>query len=309
MKFQKNVLLKNYTTVGIGGPAKLFFKATTVEKLIEAVLLAKQQKLPYLILGEGSNMLVSDKGFPSLVIKNNLQEIIGFKDVIKVGAGTLLAKLVVTTVRQNLSGLQKLAGIPGTVGGAVYGNAGAYGTAIFDHITRVNAFNLDTEKIMNMTQKECLFDYRHSVFSQGNYIILEIHFKLSKLQGESLEAQMKEILKQRAAKNYGEGKNPGSFFKNIIVTDLPTEIIKKIPSDKIIHGKIPAGYLLESMGAKGMKIGDIQVSQNHANLLMNMGNGKAADFMKLARKLQEKVKTKFGITLEPEVQLINLPPL
>lgn len=306
MRTLQNVDLKKYTTVGIGGPAKYFYKADTAEKLIEAVKWTKKQKLPYLILGEGSNMLISDKGFPGFVIKNNLQGIIGFRQILKVGTGTLLSQLVAASVRQNLEGLQKLAGIPGTVGGAVYGNAGAYGTSISEHITKVVCFDPKTEKATSLTKKQCRFDYRDSIFKKNKYIILEVHFKLSRLPSNASEAEMKDVLKQRAKKNYWEGKSPGSFFKNIPVDKLPQKYLAKIPKDQINHGKIPAGYLLEQVGAKNMQVGQIKVSQNHANLLINMGNGTADDFCKLAEDLIKKVKEKFGITLEPEVQLINI---
>lgn len=309
MDFLKNVLLKKYTTAQIGGPAKLFYKANTAEKLIEAVLLAKKQKLPYLILGGGSNVLISDAGFSGLVIKNNVTDIEGFKGIVKVGAGTLLSKLVSLTIRQNLAGLQKMAGIPGTVGGAVYGNAGAYSTSISDHITKVITFNPIAEKTTSLTYKQCQFDYRDSVFKRNNLIILEVHFKLSSLQGQALEVQMKEILQQRRAKNYWQGKSPGSFFKNIPLDKIPKKYLQLITKSEIIHGKIPAGYLLETIGAKNMQIGQIKVSQNHANLLINLGDGRAADFYALVLELMKKVRKKFGITLEPEVQLINLPPL
>lgn len=312
MKFQKNVLLKKYTTALIGGPAKLFFKANTAAKLIEAISSAKQQKLPFLILGEGSNVLVADEGFPGLVIKNEIKGIIGFKQILKVGTGTLLSQLVKLTVRQNLSGLQKLAGIPGTVGGAVYGNAGAYGVVVSDHITKVIAFDPETEKIVHLTKKQCQFDYRDSIFKKRGFIIIEIHFKLSSLPGlpdQVLEAEMKEVLKQRAAKNYWQGKSPGSFFKNIPVDKVSSKSLKLIPKSEIVHGKIPAGFLLEQVGAKNTQIGQIKISQNHANLIINLGDGKAADFHALALQLAKRVKKKFGISLEPEVQLINLPSL
>lgn len=318
MKFQKNIILKNYTTADVGGPARYFYKATSAPKLKEAVDFANKQNLPILILGGGSNLLISDAEFPGVVIKNEIKGILGFKQILKVGAGALLSQLVATAVRQNLAGLQKLAGIPGTVGGAIYGNAGAYGTAIGDNITKVLCFDPQKGTVVSLTRKQCQFDYRDSVFKkngfkgacpQASLIILEAHFKLTRLPGESLEVQMKEVLKKRAAKNYWEGKNPGSFFKNVLVENLSEEILKLIPEDKIIYGKVPAGFLLESVGAKGMKSGKVEVSDNHANLIINTGNGKASDFIKLASILAKKVKDKYGITLEPEVQFVGIATL
>lgn len=315
IRFQKNIILKNYTTAGVGGHARYFYKAASAPKLMEAVEFANKQNLPILILGGGSNLLISDAGFPGVVIKNEVKSILGFKQIFKVGAGTLLSQLIDTTVRQNLAGLQKLAGIPGTVGGAIRGNAGAYGASTGDCITRVVAFDPQNKKLISLTKKQCLFAYRDSIFKknclkgaspQASLIILEGHFKFTKAIGNNLKQEAQKILKDRLSKNYWEGKNPGSFFKNILAENLSEEVLKLIPKEKQIHGKISAGFLLESVGAKGMKSGKIEVSSNHANLLINTGEGKAEDFVKLAKTLQQKVKEKYGITLEPEVRLIGL---
>lgn len=309
MRTQKNIDLKKYTTAGVGGPAKYFCTVSSIDKMIEAVNWTKKQKIPYFILGNGSNVLISDNGFPGLVIKNNIKGIIGFKQIIKVGTGTLLSELVITSVRQKLSGLQKLIGIPGTVGGAIYGNAGAYGTSISDHLTKIVALDPESEKIIILTRKQCEFDYRESIFKKKDFIILEAHFKLTAVKRKTPAKQMKEILKQRAAKNFWEGKSPGSFFKNIQAEKISEDILKTIPKEKIIHNKIPAGFILENVGAKNQQIGDVKVSKTHANLLINIGNGTSADFCALAKKLMKLVKEKYNIVLEPEVQLINLPPL
>lgn len=308
MRAQKNIILSEFTTSGVGGPAKYFYKADSVDKLIEAVNWAGSKKLPFFILGGGSNVIFADKGFPGLVIKNDIKGIVGFRQIIKVGTGTLLSKLISFTVSEHLSGLEKLAGIPGTVGGAVFGNAGAYGEAAGDRITKVICFDPKQNKIVSLTKKQCKFDYRSSAFKTNNLLILEVHFKLTKKTG-NLSMEVKEILKKRGEKNFWQDKNPGSFFKNIPVEKISPETLKLIPKDKIIHGKVTAGYLLESINAKGKKVGNIAVSADHANLLVNIGEGKAEDFYNLAKILISGVKDKFGIILEPEVQLINFPSL
>lgn len=304
IRFQKNIILKNYTTAGVGGPAKYFYKAASVEKLMEAVEFANKQNLPILILGGGSNLLISDAGFPGVVIKNEIKGILGFKQIFKIGAGTLLPELVNLTISKKLSGFEKLVGIPGTVGGAIRGNSGAYGVSVGDSITRVIAFDIKKKKTVSLTKKQCQFAYRDSIFKKNNLIILEGHFKFTKTTGETLKQTAQTILKDRLSKNYWEGKNPGSFFKNVLAENVSQETSKLIPKDKIIYGKIPVGFLLESVGAKGMKSGKIKVSDNHANLLINTGDGKASDFIKIASILAKKVKDKYGITLEPEVQII-----
>lgn len=309
MRPQKNVDLSAFNTSGVGGPAKYFYAATSTEKLIEAVNWATAKKLPYLILGGGSNVLIADSGFPGLVIKNNIKGIVGFRQIIKVGSGVLLSQLITTTVKQNLSGLEKLAGIPGTIGGGVYGNAGAYGEALGDHITSVVCFDPLKNKVASLTKKQCQFNYRDSIFKKNGYIILEANFKLTKIKGAAPVKEVRAVLKQRAVQNFWQGKNPGSFFKNIFVENMPPESLKLIPKEKIVYGKITAGYLLDSIGAKGRKVGGVQVSDTHANLIINTGNAKTADFIKLATALIKEVKEKFGVILEPEVQLINLPPI
>jgi UDP-N-acetylmuramate dehydrogenase len=302
---KKNVSLAPLTTIGLGGPAKYFYAAKTAEKLTEATTWAIQKKMPYLVIGSGSNLLFPDGGFSGLVIKNEIKGITGYKGLLKADSGTLLFNLVSTSVNQGLSGLQKLAGIPGTVGGAVFGNAGAYGVSIGDCITKVSVLDSEKNRLISLTKAQCSFSYRSSAFKKHPYIILEVHFKLPKGNKKLLQSQLSEILKDRGGKKYWEGKSAGSFFKNVLVSEVSKEALTKIPKEKIIQGKIPAGFLLENVDAKGMKVGKIKVSDNHANLLINTGDGKTDDVIKLAKILQQKVKTKFDITLEPEVQLIN----
>lgn len=305
MNLQKDIPLKNYTTVQIGGPAKFFVTVDTQEELIEALKYAKNNNLPHLMLGGGSNLLVSDEGFPGLVIRNQIQDIIQKDNLITVSSGTPLGVFIGWTLQNNFSGFQKLIGIPGTIGGAIYGNAGAYGAATADFIDKVTCF--DGEKIITLSKDECQFGYRSSIFKKNGNIILSASFTLEPGNSEELIKIAKETLPQR--NKYGGLKSPGSFFKNIPADSLSEETLKQIPEDKINHGKLPAGYLLESIGAKGKQVGDIQVSDFHANLITNLGAGTAKDFHQLASELVKLVKEKFGITLEPEVQLINLPPL
>ncbi len=305
MQFADNFPLKNVTTLNIGGPAKKFFIVKTQEELAEALHYAKQNNLSSLIIGGGSNLLISDAGFDGLVIKN---EITGIKDTSKVGpdsfevcvkSGTLLQELIDYTIKSGLSGLQKLTGIPGTVGGAVYGNAGAYGQSISDHIVSVDQLN----------KSECAFGYRSSIFKTSKQAILEITFKLEPGDPEILKKEAEEVLAKRLVKYPAGIKCPGSFFKNLIASEIPEEILKNIPPEKIVFGKVPAGALLEEVGAKGQSLNDIEISPIHGNLFINKGSGTAKDFYTLAKTYAIKVKEKFGLTLVPEVQLINLPPL
>jgi len=327
LQFEDNYPLSKLTTLQIGGPAKKFVKVKTEEELIEAIKYAKDQLIPYLIIGGGSNLLVADEGINCLVIKN---EITGINytpprsnfvtprrwpqgllrgGILKVKSGTSLQEFVNYTITHGLSSLQKLAGIPGTVGGAVYGNAGAYGQAISDHIIKIAALNPDKLTIEQFNNLQCRFNYRDSIFKQNHDIILEVIFKLENGDQETLQQEAKEILTKRLVKYPPGIKCPGSFFKNIVAETLPKDILDKIPPGKIVYGKLPAGALLEEVGAKGQSLDGIEIASYHANLFINKGAGSAKAFYDLAKTYAEKVKEKFGITLEPEVQLINLPPL
>ncbi len=317
MQFADNYPLKNVTTLQIGGPAKKFVSITNPEELIEAIHYTKEQNLPYLVIGGGSNLLVADGGFDGTVIKNETTGIIQNGNELIAKSGTTLQELVDFTIQHALNGLQKLAGIPGTVGGAVYGNAGAYGQTISDHLTTVSALNTNNLTIEQFNNPDCKFNYRDSIFKKneqalsfGNkFIILEVKFRLEPGDSQKLTEEAKEILAKRLIKYPAGIKCPGSFFKNLVASQIPEEILKNIPPEKIVYGKLPAGALLEEVGAKGQKSDGIEIASYHANLFINQGAGNAAAFYNLAKIYAEKVKEKFGISLEPEVQLINLPPI
>ena len=301
--FRQNEPLKNHTTLGIGGPAKFFVEAESEEELAEIVRKALKDNIPSLVIGEGSNLLVSDSGFAGLIVKNKLKGIEIKDGLVSVKAGTPLQELVDFTIEKGLTGMQKMTGIPGTVGGAIYGNAGAYGQTISDHIVRVRVF--DAEKTLWVDKDECNFSYRDSDFKKNKYILLKAEFKLDKGDAETLKKEADETLSVRLQKYKPGIACPGSFFKNVQVKDLSQEQLEKIPKDKIVYGKIPAGYLLEEVGAKGARRGEIEIASFHANLFMNRGGGTAKDFFTLSEEFRQKVKDKFGIELEPEVQLIG----
>lgn len=307
MKFIDNFIMKNITTLQIGGPVKKFVSINSMEELKEAINFAKQNNMKFLVIGGGSNLLVSDLGYDGLIIKNEIKGSKREGDRLIVKAGTVLQVLVDLSILHGLSGLEKLAGIPGTVGGAVYGNAGAYGQTISDTISQVKAF--DSQNILTLKKDQCQFNYRDSVFKKNRMIILEVSFTLDTFDPSYLANDAREVLKKRLVKYPPGIKCPGSFFKNIVASTLPKEILEKIPPEKIVYGKLPAGTLLEEVGAKGDCLDGIYIADYHANLFINKGEGTAQAFYTLAKKYAQKVKEKFGITLEPEVQLINLPPL
>lgn len=308
------------TTLQIGGPAKLFVKVSTEDGLIEAINYAKQNNLDFLIIGGGSNLLVNDTGVDKLVIKNEITGLITSRVgsdsfEVKVKSGTNLQDLVDYTIQHGLAGLNKMTGIPGKLGGAVYGNAGAYGQTISDQIASLTVLSPSVIPanagihLKNLLKEECDFKYRDSTFKKNNLIILEVTFNLASADPKTLQQEADEVLQKRLIKYPPGIKCPGSFFKNIVADTLPKEILDKIPSEKIVYGKLPAGTLLEMVGAKGTSEDGIYIADYHANLFINKRNGTAKAFYNLAKKYAQKVKDKFGIELEPEVQLINLPAI
>ncbi|MBI2017594.1 UDP-N-acetylmuramate dehydrogenase [Candidatus Daviesbacteria bacterium] len=305
MQIKSNYPLSQVTTLQIGGPAKKFVEVSSNEELTKAINFAKANNLNYLVIGEGSNLLVSDKGVDKLIIKNSITGIASQGSTLRVQSGTVLQELVDFSIKYGLAGLQKLTGIPGTVGGAIYGNAGAYGQTISDHIVEVTVLNPSTV----IPAQGCGFNYRDSNFKRNHHIILEVTFQFEKSDPQIMKAEAKEVLSKRLVKYPPGIKCPGSFFKNIVADTLSKEILDKIPKKAIIYGKLPAGYLLEQVGAKGNSLDGIYIADYHANLFINNDHGNAQAFHDLAKKYAEKVYEKYGIKLEPEVQLINLPPL
>ena len=301
--YQKDISLKDYTTTKVGGPAKFLVTVEKEDDLEKIFGIVKNNKINYLIIGGGSNLLVSDEGFDGVVIINRVTGVKLTDNKIFVKSGTFLSQLVIFSVKNNFTGMEQLMGIPGTVGGGIYGNAGAYGKSTSEFLEKVKV--TDGIKTYWVSKDDLTFSYRDSNFKSDKKLILEAVFDLAKGNKKDIEANFKKILSDRQ-KKYEKGIYcPGSFFKNIEVKDLPKDILEKIPEEKIVFGKIPAGYLLETVDAKGLKVGDIEVSEKHANFFVNKGKGLAIDFYNLAMLLRQKVFDKFGISLEPEVQIIG----
>jgi len=290
-KIQKNVSLKNYTTFRIGGPAKYFFVAKAKENLIGAIKMAKKMKLPFFVLGGGSNILVSDKGFNGLVIKlqitNYKLQTNSKKQIPKIyaEAGTPLALVVSEATKKNLTGLEWAAGIPGTVGGAIYGNAGAFGSSMANVIKKVEVLDVKDLKFKNYDLKDCEFGYRDSIFKKNkNLIILSATLQLKEGKKEEIEKKIQENLKSRKEKQPLNFPSAGSIFKN--------------PKG------FSAGELIERCNLKGKRVGNVKISEKHANFIVNLGRGKAKEVMKLIKIIKNRVKKKFGVVLEEEIQFL-----
>ena len=289
--FKKNVLLKNYTTFRIGGPAKYFFKAKTKEDLIKAIQAAKKLNLPFFILGEGSNILFSDKGFKGLVIKIQSSKIENKETenknkIIYVEAGVKLSHLVKLSLKNSLTGLEWAAGIPGTVGGAIRGNTGAFGGSMSDIVRSVEVLHLPESEIKNYELKNCKFSYKENIFKKNkNLIILSCILELKKGDKKEIEEKIKYFLDYREKNHPLEFFSAGCIFKN--------------PKKK------SAGELIEKCGLKGKEIGDARISEKHANFIVNLGKAHSEDVLKLINLIKKEVKKKFGIELKEEIYFIK----
>ena len=304
---ETNVRLAPLTTFNIGGRAKFLLEIADKHKLVEAVIKAKTHKIPYLVLAGGSNMVFPDRLPAGLIICYRAKPRPGVTlaatgRTVYAEAGLPLMSLVRASLKAGLAGLEALSGIPGTVGGAIFGNAGAYGQTISDRLVEIEIF--DGQNIRWLPAREGRFVYRGSIFKTTDWLILGGRWQLGRGQALELAQKSRAIIKTRNKKYLPGLKCPGSFFKNLLVADLSKKILRQIPPEKIIGGKVPAGYLLEAAGAKGLRRGKIHVPTTHGNLIVNDGGGKAADVRALAALMKKKVKAKFGITLEEEVQVI-----
>src|SRR3989344_647684 len=304
MNLKLNYPLKKVSSIKIGGIAKFFVNIKNEEGLVKIIKWAKKNKLKWFVVGEGSNLIPRDNGFNGLIVKNEIS-VFKIKDnKVFFGAGNNLLKSILKLNRLGLMGMERMAGIPGTVGGAIRGSVGAYGQEIKDNIVRVKIY--DGNKNFWISKKQCHFTYRESIFKKNkSWIILGAEFKFENENPKKLSKISKDIIKLRQQKYWSGLLCPGSFFKNIIIKNIKPSSLKKklllqIPEDKITHGKIPAGYLLEIVGSKGLRFGNIKVAKHHGNLIYNMGRGKSSEIIKLAKVLKNRVRKKFGINLAEE---------
>lgn len=302
-----NEKLSRYSTFQIGGPADFFYKLKQTKDLAPLLKFCKKHRLHYFILGGGSNILFADEGFRGLVIKIETKNISTHADTtnrskssnlahqsattaniyLTADAGLPIANLILESIKNNLSGLENWTGLPGTVGGAVRGNAGCNGLETSRILTKATIINPKTGKIRTVPNKYFNYKYRHSKLKKTPEIILSATFQLKprKISTEEQKQIISALHKSRITKQ-PFGSSTGSFFQN--------------PDPQK-----PAGLLIEQAGLKGKIIGKAQISTKHANFLINPGGATASDILKLARFAQKTVKAKFGLTLKEEVQIMS----
>ena len=333
--------LSSHTSLRVGGPATKFVNVATEAEIIDAITAVGDE--PILILGSGTNLLVSDQGFNGTVIKISNNQVKAEVDAcsgatLTIGAGENWDDFVALTIERGFAGLETLSGIPGTVGAAPIQNIGAYGHEVSEFITRVRTFDRQTKALKTFTNLECEFSYRTSIFKKnpGRFVVLEVQFQLrngelttpityAELAKElGIEVGQKaDVIKTREAVLKIRGRkgmllnssdhdcwSAGSFFTNPIISKeqsdkLPTEAPRFIQANGSI--KTSAAWLIENSGIeKGEAINGARVSTKHVLALTNSGSATATDIAQLAAKVRDAVELKFGIKLEPEVNLVGI---
>lgn len=300
----KGVPLARYTRFGIGGPADFFAETGSVEAFAAALDAAREGGIPVIAIGGGTNLIVSDRGFRGLVLRYRGEGISASGSLVTAEAGAELQALVDFTVERGLGGVETLAGIPGSAGAAVYGNAGAYGHSISERVARVRFH--DGREIRLFSGDECEFGYRESVFKRRKgWIVLSFDLEMEPADAAALQETAAEILRVRNEKFPVTMKCAGSVFKNLLFKDLPPDAAAMVPASAVREGKVPAAWFLERAGAKSMARGDIHVADYHANLIYNGGAGTAIDLCTLIQDLKARVLERFGIELQEEVQYVG----
>ncbi len=300
----RDVPLSQYTRFGIGGPADFYIETSDPASFAQALAMVRASGVESVVIGGGTNLIVADEGFRGVCLKlvSDGMRAEGLR--VEVECGAVLQALVDFTVQRGLKGLETMTGIPGSVGAAIYGNAGAYGHSIQERV-RVVRF-LDGETVREFSNAECGFHYRESIFkSNKQWVILSALLEMEAGDAAVLQETADRILTTRNRKYPPTMKCAGSIFKNFLLSELPAEVVAEIPGSVVIEGKVPSAWFLEQVGAKGMKRGGIEVADYHANLIYNAGGGTARELVAIVDELKRRVRGRWAIPLEEEVQYVG----
>jgi UDP-N-acetylmuramate dehydrogenase len=337
---KENIPLAPFTTLRLGGAARYFVKAETVEDVLLAVDYANENNLPLFILGGGSNIVVADEGFNGLVLQIALRGILEEGNLITVAAGEDWDSFVAWCVERNYAGIECLSGIPGFVGGTPVQNVGAYGQEVSKTIVSVRVFDRTRNEIVDLTNEQCGFSYRTSIFNtteREHYIVLSVTFALTENGAPALRYKdllqffsdkdsptLKEVrdavIEIRSRKSMvinpddSNSRSAGSFFKNPIVSEEKFLKIKSLVNELVPHFpaddgqvKIPAAWLIERAGfQKGYVKGNVGLSTNHTLAIINRGGATAKDVIELMKEIQKRVEEKFSVQLKPEPVFVGL---
>ncbi|MBV8071384.1 MAG: UDP-N-acetylmuramate dehydrogenase [Acidobacteriaceae bacterium] len=304
LSVRENAPLSEFTRFGIGGPAALLGDTNSEPAFIEAMGAVQDMGLRRMVIGGGTNLVVADSGFEGVVLRYTGSKITRIGNTLHAEAGAVLQDVVDQSIAFGLKGMQTMTGIPGYLGGAIYGNAGAYGHSIQERVRQVQFF--DGEQTVCFDNEACQFRYRESAFKQHKeWVILSCELEFESGPPEELAKTADEIRAIRDAKYPPAMKCAGSIFKNLLIVNLPAPVVTQIPAKAIREGKVASAWFLEQTGARGMRRGDIQVAPYHANLVYNDGAGTSADLVAVIEELKHRVYDRFGIELEEEVQYVG----
>jgi UDP-N-acetylmuramate dehydrogenase len=307
-RVKTNEPLKNHTTYHIGGPADFYLEVNSIDEVKTALAAAKEDGLPTFILGGGSNILVSDDGIRGLVIVPSFRKMEINDKRVYAEAGVISALFARLVSEAGFAGLEWSAGLPGTVGGAIRGNAGGYGSSYGDAVMSVRAIDLRDGREVDLPKNQCGFAYRESIFKKDPYFILGASFSLKPGDKAMLVGKMNEIVAARSVKiPFGVG-SAGSVFKNHYFNS-PEELSERVrialPPEYLASKKIPAAWLIESLGLKGKIIGKAQISPKHANFFVNTGGATASEVRELVAYAKMRVLDEYGIQLHEEIQYVG----
>tara|TARA_B100000768_G_scaffold34329_1_gene32940 strand:+ start:574 stop:1590 length:1017 start_codon:yes stop_codon:yes gene_type:complete len=332
-----NYSLKNHNTFGINVEAKYFSTFNSMIELKEILKINLHKKEKFFILGSGSNILLT-KDFDGFILHNKIEGICIIEDnendiIVEVGSGVVWHDFVMWSVNQELSGIENLALIPGTVGASPVQNIGAYGMEAKDSITKVHTLEIKNKKVKIFSNKDCEFSYRNSIFKkekEKKFIITKVEFRLSKehfnrTEYGAIEEELKKLklkanpatiakavikIRNRKLPNPKVLGNSGSFFKNPVIETSEFNVLKKEFPEIIGYTisnsqtKVAAGWLIDNAGLKGYRKADAGVHKNQALVLVNYGNATGTEIIKLAKEIQQKIKAQYGIIIEPEVSIL-----
>jgi len=299
---KRNESLKNHTSLGVGGLAQFFYFAKDFDDLIKAVSVARNAGAPYRVIGRGTNIIFSDLGFEGLLIVNNSNDLVIDQESGRIIAdsGVALSRLILEAASAGLGGLEPLYGIPGSVGGAIIGNCGAHGVSIGDAVLSASLL-VSSDKIVSFPSSWFKFGYRTSILkyqkNEAPPVVLKVIFQLQRRRKENVLEEIAKYKKWREVHQPLGEKTCGSIFKNPAQTDNIAGTPLKEKS---------AGYLLEQVGAKKLRVGDARVSKKHANWIINAGQAKAIDVRALIEKMRDLVEDNFKIILKEEIEYLGV---
>lgn len=304
LTLSQDVSLAAHTRFGIGGPASMMCETADRETFVAVLHLIRDAGIPNVLIAGGTNLIVSDEGFDGVVLRFTGKSISRTGTRVRVEAGASLQAVVDYSIEHGLRGMETMTGIPGSLGAAVYGNAGAYGHSINERVGLVTW--TDGDGNFSFANADCEFQYRESIFKRKkDWVILaaELDFEL----GDPAELREKaaEIRAIRDRKYPPSMKCAGSIFKNCLFAELPESVRTEVPPDMVREGKVPSAFFLDAVGARGFRRGDIQVATYHANLIYNDGSGTADDLLAVINELKLRVRKQFAFDLQEEVQYVG----